>query len=180
MRIFLCILFTAYCMAVSPLKAQSDADKLKKKLKAHYIMGDPVNEDGVFIARLKKTNLCGMYQCIDGKTIQCLIPPLFDSIDFFQFNGLVTGVRLNGKVGLYLSAWTNDSAYLAVPCLYDAYKLIRVHKKMDDGFSEYTAEMTYVAVKKNGLWAWIDYTTGELKTEFKYDLTKEKMPYPKF
>jgi hypothetical protein len=180
MRMLLYTIFTFCCLAVSPLKAQPDADKLKKKLKAAYIIGDPVNEDGVFIARLKKTNTCGMYQCTDGKKIQCLIPPLFDSVDFFRFNGVVTGVWLNGKVGLYLSPWTSDSAHLAVPCLYDAYKLIRVIKKQGDDVDYYTTELTYVAVKKNGLWAWIDYTNGELKTDFLYDLTKEKMPYPKF
>ncbi len=38
----------------------------------------------------------------------------------------------------------------------------------------------YLAVKKNGLWAWIDWITGELKTEFLYDLNIEKMPYPTF
>lgn len=174
--ILLFICFT-FCQQA---QAQDLSDKLKRKLKASEIFQDPYNEDGVFIARLKKSNKCGMYQSFNGKKIDCLIPPLFDSINFFKFNGEITGVWNNGKVGLYTSPWINDTAKQTVPCIYDAYKVYKIEKKVWDGFGEYLAPFTYVAVKKDGLWAWVDWITGELKTDFLYDLNKEKMPFPKF
>lgn len=155
--------------------------KLKDQLKAEIIEYDRGNGDGVFIAKLIKNKKWGMYQNL-GKEIQTIIPAQFDSISFFGWNGLFTGVWNNNKVGIYQSVWTygEDDARQTVECLYDDYKKFNVERNINSNGYYMKKTLVYLAVKRDGLWAWIDWMTGELKTEFLYDLEKEKMPYPNF
>ena len=141
-----------------------------KSIGASEYKPDPYNEDGVFIAKNKKTGLWGMYQYWIEPPIKTFIPMNYDSIDFFHFNGLLTGVWKANKVGIYIANSLSNPRE-TIPCIYDDYKIYSINQPYPK---------PYLAVKKNGLWAWIDWITGELKTEFLYDLNIEKMPYPTF
>lgn len=150
------------------LFSQFPKKELMKKLKADRIEMDKGNGDGVFKARNKKTKKWGMYQWMyEGVKTKELIPMEFDSVKFIPFNGSFTAVYNNGKVGFYLSAWSYDEAKQSVACLYDDYQRYNVNNT------------TYLAVKKNGKWAWIDWLTGEVKTEFIYD-KKSDLRTPEF
>ncbi len=175
--LILVLLFTC-----SWLSGQENTALLLQKTNASELQFDTTNEDAVFIAKNKLTNKWGMYQGYANHDIKELIPPAYDSIDFFGYNAKLTGVWLDGKVGLYTSPWTYGSkkAKQTVECLYDGYKIFQVEKTVNDGLSTYQSYVDYVAVKKEGLWAWIDWMTGELKTDFLYNLDKEQMPYPEF
>lgn len=95
-------------------------NKIKKNLNADIILVDFNNGDGVIKARIKKTKKCGMYQTFDNKEYKALIPPDYDSIDFFKFNYVFTTVYKNGKVGVYTSKWVyGDNAKETVKCIYD-------------------------------------------------------------
>jgi hypothetical protein len=146
------------------------------------IKPDTENGDGVALVRHAKTAKWGMIQQLNRNDIQWLIPMEYDTIDFFRFNAKLTGVWNQGKVGLFLSPWTygEEQAKQTVSCIYDDYKIFNVEKTVSDGIGNYRTYVDYVAVKKDGLWAWIDWMTGELKTDFIVDLEKEKMPYPEF
>lgn len=171
------LLILVLALASASLSAQEITPKILKKIGASEYKMDRYNEDGVFIAKNKKTKKWGMFQAWSESDIKEMIPMAYDSIHFFQFNGLVTGVWNQGKVGLFPSPWSFEDAMQTVECLYDGYKIYDVEKYTDSG---YPITVVYVAVKKNGLWAWIDWKTGELKTEFEYDLTEAKMPYPHY
>ncbi|MGV6862430.1 MAG: hypothetical protein ACWA41_11700 [Putridiphycobacter sp.] len=141
---------------------------VQKILKADKIKMDEGNGDGVFLARSKKTKKWGMFQYISEKEIVELIPMAYDKINYFPFNGAFTAVYLNGKVGFYTSYWSyGDKAKQTVKCLYEDYQRFNVDNQ------------TYLAVKKNGKWGWVDWFTGEEKSEFIYD-QKEDLPRPKF
>jgi hypothetical protein len=145
----------------------AQSDYFKKKLKADIIESDKGNGDGVFRARIKKTKLWGMYQGY-GNTLIELIPAEFDSLHFIPFNGNFSAVYKKGKVGFYLSHWTyDDMAKQSVPCVYDDYQRFNY-----DGDK-------YLAVKKGDFWGWVDWLTGEEKSEFKY-ASKEDLPAPSF
>jgi hypothetical protein len=156
--------------------------KMLKKIRAIDYKLDMNNGDGVFIAQHRKTKKWGMFQAYSEKVIEEKIPMQYDSIDFFGFNAYLTGVWIAGKVGIYTSPWSfaEEDVRQSVDCLYDDYKIFEVGRTMNDrdGYGSYKKYFTYVAVKRDGLWAWIDWQTGELMTEFEYDLEKEKMPYP--
>jgi len=138
----------------------------KKKLNADILIFDEGNGDGVFKARDKRTKKWGMYQSLGADDLTTLIPENYDSINFFNFNGKYTAVYNEGKVGMYLSYWSfYDKAKQTVPCAYEYYKNFDA-----DGVPK-------LAVKKNGKWGWIDWLTGEEKSEFKYETTKD-LPYP--
>jgi hypothetical protein len=162
--------------------AQEITPDILKKINASELKLDENNGDGVFVAKNKKTNKWGMYQAWSVNEIKEMIPPQYDSIDFFGFNAKLTGVWNNGKVGIYKSPWSygEEDAKQTVECLYDGYKIFNVEKTVYDGLGSYRKYFDYVAVKKDGLWAWIDWMTGELKTDFIFDLEKEQMPYPDF
>ncbi|OUS01053.1 hypothetical protein A9Q86_09930 [Flavobacteriales bacterium 33_180_T64] len=130
---------------------------------------DEGNEDGVFKANSKRSKKWGMYQwTYEGTNVKELIPMKYDSIKYFPFNGAFTAVYNDGKVGFYLAKWSyGDKAKQTVPCLYEEYQ-----RYNNNG-------ITYLAVSKNGKWGWVDWLTGEEKTEFKYE-TKEELPYPKY
>ena len=99
------------------------------------------------------------------KTVE-LIPMQYDSLRYFPFNGNYTAVYNDGKVGFYLAYWSYDKqARQSVACLYEDYKRYSVKG------------ISYLAVKKNGKWGWVDWMTGEEKSEFKYD-TPDDLPYP--
>jgi hypothetical protein len=138
---------------------------IAKKLKADKIEMDAGNGDGVFKARLKKTKKWGMYQyTYSGTKVKELIPMQYDSVRYFPFNGSFAAVYNDGKVGFYLSEWSyGDQAKQTVPCSYGNYQ--RYNSK----------GTTYLAVTKNNKWGWVDWLTGEEKSEFKYT-TKKDLP----
>ncbi len=153
--------------------AQFPEKELLKKLKADTIEMDQGNGDGVFKARNKKTKKWGMYQWMyKGLKIKEAIPVQYDSISFFPFNGFFTAVYNNGKVGFYLSAWSFESGKQTIPCLYEDYQRFEITNK------DYTSTI-YLAVKKNGKWGWVNWLSGEEKTEFIYN-TKEDLPHPNY
>ncbi|MCV9385491.1 WG repeat-containing protein [Reichenbachiella ulvae] len=165
MKSFLTII--ALVLSVLFSHAQFPEKELKKKLKADRIEMDEGNGDGVFKARNKKTKKWGMYQWqFEGLQTQELIPMQYDSVRYFPFNGNYTAVYQGSKVGFYLSYWSyGDEARETVACIYDDYK-------------RFTAEgVPKLAVKKNESWGWVDWMTGEEKSEFKY-ATPEDLPYP--
>ena len=154
----------------------------KQHLGADIIEFDWNNGDGVFKARIEKSKKWGMYQKLGGNTLTTLIPAAYDSISFFEYNAKFTAVWNSGKVGIYLSPWSygEDTEKQTVPCLYEDYKIFNVEKSIySEGYYRY-GTVVHVAVKKNGRWAWIDWMTGELKSDFLYDLETEKMPFPEF
>lgn len=149
-----------------PSSAQSKEEKkLMKTLKADRIdwLGD-----GVFKSRDKKTEKWGLYQWHYGTKlteVNELIPMRYDSLHFFGFNELYMPVFYEGKVGIYLSELSyHEKAKESLPCIYDEYKVVNVHAR--DG---YPRARPYMAVAKDGKWAWVDWLKGELKTEFIYD-----------
>lgn len=162
--------------------AQDVTPKILKIINASEYKPDKNNGDGVFVAQHQQTKKWGMFQAWSENEIKQMIPMQYDSIDFFGFNAKMTGVWNKGKVGIFLSPWSfsEETAKQTVACLYDGYKIFEVEKTVSDGLGSYRKYFDYVAVKKDSLWAWIDWMTGELKTDFKYDLEKEKMPYPGF
>jgi hypothetical protein len=142
--------------------------KSKNKLGADILVFDEGNGDGVFKARDKITKKWGMYQSWEAGNIITAIPAKYDSINFFPFNGMYTAVYNEGKVGIYLSYWAYGSkAKQTVSCIYDNYKRFDA-----DGIPK-------LAVQKNGKWGWIDWLTGEEKSEFIFETTKD-LPYPHF
>lgn len=129
---------------------------------------DNGNGDGIFLAQSKSTNKYGMYQYIDDKTIIEAVPMKYDSIYYYSWNGSFTAVFNEGKVGIYLSYWIYDTeAKESVPCIYEDYKI----------FNKEEDNTKVLAVKKDGKWGWMDWLTGEEKSEFKY-ATTEDLPYP--
>lgn len=151
-----------------PSWAEETFKSAKHKLKADLIEFDKSNGDGVFRARISSTSKWGMYQYFEPDDIQTLIPPEYDSVHFIPYNGRYSAVYKNNKVGFYLSYWSYDSkAKQTVPCIYDDYKPYNA-----DGIPK-------LAVKKNDKWGWVNWLTGEEKSEFKYE-TLESLPYPYF
>lgn len=163
------LLLPAFFVLVSQLAfAQFPEKELKKALSADVIEMDAGNEDGVFKARNKRSKKWGMFQWMyEGTNTTELIPMEYDSLKYFPFNGAFTAVYNDGKTGFYLSAWSYDNARQTVPCLYDDYQRFNA-----DG-------SVYLAVSKDGKWGWVDWFTGEEKSEFTSD-TKEDLPYPDF
>jgi hypothetical protein len=153
-------------------KDQVEYSQMLKKRGIDQVIHDPYNGDGVMKVRNAETGKWGMYQIWSVKEVNEKIPMQYDSLDFFGLNARMTGVWNNGKVGIYLSPWSfaEEDARQTVECLYDDYKIFDVKNK----------NTPYLSVKQKGRWAWIDWMTGELKTEFLYDLEKEQMPYPEF
>jgi hypothetical protein len=148
--------------------------KIMNKLGARKIVMDQGNEDGVFRAQSRKTKKWGMYQWMyEGTDVKILIPMEYDSIRNFPFNGAFTAVYNDGKVGIYLCEWSyGDDARQTVECKYEDYR--RVNVKQD----EYRSQL-YLAMKKDGKWGWVDWITGEEKSEFIYETTKD-LPYPDY
>ena len=153
-------------------KEQHEYSQMLRKRGIDQVIHDPYNGDGVMKVRNAETGKWGMYQIWSVKEVHEKIPMQYDSLDFFGFNAQMTGVWNKGKVGIYLSPWSfpEEDARQTVECLYDDYKIYDLKDQ----------STPYLAVKQKGLWAWIDWMTGELKTEFIYDLEKERMPYPEF
>ena len=160
---------------ISSVFAQFPIEKIKKKLNASEIKMDNGNGDGVFRAKSKKTNKWGMYQYYyEGTDVNELIPMEYDSLRNFPFNGEFTAVYKDGKVGIYLSKWTyDDEAKQTVICRYDDYQRIRYRT------SEYDGGTIYLAMKKDGKWGFVDWLTGEEKSEFIYNTTDD-LPSPGF
>lgn len=129
---------------------------------------DGTNGDGLFKARSAKTHKWGLYQYLGDRIVEA-IPMKYDALHHFPWNGNYTAVYNDGKVGFYLSYWSyDDDAKQSVPCIYEDYK-------------RYTTEgqIPRLAVKKEGKWGWIDWLTGEAKSEFTYE-TPDDLPYPQY
>lgn len=132
-----------------------------KKINASEHKLDVNNGDGVFLAKNKETKKWGMYQAWSDKDITEMIPPQYDSIDFFGFNSRFTGVWKNGKVGIYLSTWSfNENARQTIACKYEAYKVYNFDNR----------KYPYLAVKKEGKWGWVDWLTGKERSYFYEEL----------
>lgn len=144
-------------------------NQIKKTLKADLLISDHYNEDGVMLARNKKSQKWGMVMVLEPNEIDIIIPFEYDSIDFYK-NELLTGVYNGGKVGIYLPPWSFEKGRQSVPCLYDDYRIVQFSGLRNP----------YLLVKKNGLWAFIDWNTGELKSEFVLDIDNEDIPRPDF
>ncbi len=164
LRIVLAVFSTQLAFGQLPEK------ELRKKLKADSIEIDKGNGDGVFKIRNKKTKKWGIRQWIyEGVKTKELIPMEYDSVKLFPFNGAFTAVYNDGKVGFYLSVWSyGTGAKQSVPCIYEDYKRYIT----DD-------QIPKLAVKKDNKWGWVDWLTGEEKSEFKYE-TPEDLPYPHY
>lgn len=141
---------------------KSMVQEMRDSLGVDIVEKDYNNGDGVTRARHRLTKKWGMYQM---NTV--LIEPRYDSLYFFKWNGLVTPVFNNGKVGFHTSPWSYDEAKETIPCIYDDYEFV---VKEDGG-------VRYLAVKKEGKWAWIDWLSGKLKSEW-YEGERADLPYP--
>ncbi|MFT4662406.1 MAG: hypothetical protein ACI898_002187 [Flavobacteriales bacterium] len=141
-------------------------NKEKKDEKIDLMDMDGNNGDGLFKARSQTTQKWGLYQYLGDEIVEA-IPMKYDSLYHFSWNGNYTAVFNEGKVGFYLSYWSYDSdAKESVPCIYEDYKRYIT----DD-------QIPKLAVMKDGKWGWVDWLTGEEKSEFKYE-TPEDLPYP--
>lgn len=142
----------------------------RKQLKTDIIVFDNRNGDGIFKAQNPETSKWGMYQMISEDKLTQLIPMKYDSIKFFGFNGLFTTVYNGGKLGIYTSWFSfGDDAKQTVPCQYEDYQVYSIDGKMG----------TYLAMKKDGHWGWVNWQTGEEQSEFKYTLDGD-LPYPDY
>lgn len=127
-----------------------------------------VNTDGVFLAQSKATDKYGLYQFIAENNIIEAIPMKYDSIHYFSWNRNFIVTFNEGKVGIYLSYWIYDEeAKESVPCMYEDYTIVK--RDVDN--------ITVLAVKKNNKWGWINWLTGEEKSEFTFETAKD-LPYP--
>jgi len=153
-------------------------NELKKKYNFDIVKNDPNNGDGVVKVRNKTTKKWGMYQIYSLDEIIELIPTEYDSVDFFGFNAFYTKVYKKGKAGIYLCQWSyGDKAKQTIKCEYQDFKTILIDTDVEGG--DYSFSVNYIAAKKNNKWGWINFMTGEEKSEFIYDTT-EALPYPTF
>ena len=142
--------------------------RAKKQLECDVILFDSGNGDGVFKGRNKNTKKWGMYQDLEGAEIKTLIPANYDDITFFSWNGKFTAVTQNGKIGFYLSKFSyGEQTKQSVPCMYDDYKLYDHNNVIK------------LACLRDDNWGWVDWLTGEERSEFKYK-TQEALPYPAY
>jgi len=149
-------------------------NKMMQKLKAWQIKMDEGNGDGVFRAQSRKTKKWGMYQWMGGSKVKEMVPMQYDRLRNFPFNGHFTAVYNNGKVGIYLCEWSyGEKARQTVECKYEDYR--RINARTD----KYSAPTTYLAMKKDGKWGYVNWLTGEEMSEFIYDTSKD-MPFPHF
>lgn len=139
---------------------------MRANLGVDWVKQDYNNGDGVCIARNASTKLWGMYQHLSDSTVT-LIPAQYDSIYFYKWNGLVTPVFKNGKVGFYTSPWSYEQGEESVPCIYDDYEFVI---KEEGG-------TRYLAVKKDGKWAWLDWLNNQEKSSW-YEGSRKDLPYP--
>jgi hypothetical protein len=139
---------------------------VKKKIRCDLVEFDYNNGDGAFRARDSETKKWGMYQSFGEGDPRVMIPPKYDSIYFFPWNSSFTAVFNDGKVGFYLSQWSYDEeAKQSVPCIYDDYQ-----RYNDNGVKK-------LACKRDGKWGWVDWLTGEEKSDFTSE-KKEDLPPP--
>jgi hypothetical protein len=170
--------YIAFCIAfVLALSFQASAQSDKKILRK--LKGDQIEwiGDGVFKLRHKKSKKWGMFQQYYGEEeITQMIPTNYDSIYFFHFNDPFMVVYNEGKLGIYLSRLSYyENSKETVACLYDEYI---VYKRYLRG-NTYPRERKYLAVSKNGKWGWVDWLTGEVKSEFVYD-SFDDLPAPAY
>ena len=155
--------FTPYSLSIF-----KDFNKKYKSTPIDLIDLDGGNGDGLFKARNGTTKKWGLYQYMGDEFVEA-IPMHYDSLYHFSWNGYVTAVFNNGKVGFYLSYWSYDEAAKeSVPCMYDDYK----RYEADD-------RILRMAVKRDGKWGWVDWLTGKEKSEFTYN-SPDDLPYPHY
>lgn len=137
-----------------------DDESLKKTLNADLIVWGHLGGDGMRMVRNKKTQKWGIYQIMGDDIIE-FIPMEYDSLRSFEQNSNFTVVYNSGKIGIYLARWTyGEQAKESVPCQYEDYRIFD---------SNDYPPTTYLAVKNNGKWAWIDWFNNDLKSGFLYN-----------
>lgn len=115
------------------------------------LINDPVNQDGLFIARNKKTKQWGYFQMSYD---QVLIPMEYDSIQFFNFNQPFTIVMNDGKYGIFSFGLPGE---LLVECIYNDCKYFT------EGQGVYKKYL--IAVKKDNQWMWLDWYNGKILSD---------------
>ena len=135
------------------LSENSTIHNIKKKFKVDSIQIDYGNEDGIYVARNKKSKKWGMYQYYETKIL-----PEYDSINFYKVNAPFTTVWKNGKVGIVNSPWNFDVAVavVIVPCIYDNFKI------------EIKENNYNLKTSKDKKWGMIDWQNGNMLIDFIY------------
>ncbi len=162
----------------APLFSQK---QLMEMVNADLIEMDKNNGDGTFQARDKETKKWGMYQfSFDNGAPTEMIPKQYDSIQYFGVNEKFTAVYNNDKLGIYTCYFDyQEEAKETVPCLYDDFKIIIVPYSGEDRFPPITYSEVYLTLKKNGKWGWVNWFTGEEKSQFIYKTTDD-LPAPSY
>lgn len=145
-------------------KFEEDNDEgIKRRLNADKVLFGYGGGDGMRLVRNRETQKWGIYQCW-GEDCTEFIPMDYDSLRSFQQNAWFTAVYNNGKVGFYLAAWSfGDQAKQTVPCEYDNFKIVEDTRSYPF--------VPYLAVEKGGKWAWVDWLTGALKSDYVDELS---------
>lgn len=130
-------------------------DEMRKAIPVDIIVPDPNNGDGIYQVRDKNTKKWGMLQFI-GTSADTLIPALYDSLEFYTFNGEITAVWLDGKVGFYGFSERDQ----LLPCAYDNYRKVRYRR------SSHSPSYLHLLVEKDGRWGYVDFGNGEALSNF--------------
>ncbi len=133
-------------------------------------------EDGLFFGRSKKTKKWGFFQIYGEEydDLQILVPAEYDSISNMRYNANFVAVYQSNQVGIYQTTARNqgEKPGITIPCAYEDYKITQVYSPS----FEWYGEVPFLALKKNGKWAWVDWFTGELKTPFDFDKYEDLPP----
>lgn len=125
-------------------------DELRELVPVDLILPDPNNGDGIYKVRDKNSKQWGMFQFISSG-IDTLVPALYDSLEFYAFNGVLTPVWLDGKVGFY--GFSERDQLLA--CAYDDFKVVKYRRSI------HSPAYIHLLVKKEDHWGYVDFPSGE-------------------
>lgn len=149
---------------------EDEAENFRKAYshtKANKVQFDPASGDGIFRARKSDSQKWGLFQLTDEKAFLELIPAEYDSLEFIPANQHFTIVYQQGKAGVYLSKLKFPDAKQTVACEYNTWKVAHF-----DG-------MCYLAMAEADGWGWVDWLTGDEKTDFTAASFAE-LPKPEF
>lgn len=147
-----------------------DLKFVKKKLKADVVVFHS-NGDKLLKARIKKTGKWGLYFLSGSDKIETRIPANFDDINLEAETPFID-VYTKGKVGIYVLEYNfSGQSEQTVLCDFDDFKVIEKTYK--------STKLPYLALKRDGKWAWVNWLTGTYGTEFAYD-SPENLPNPTF
>lgn len=132
------------------------------------------NGDFLFRARNSHSKKWGLFQKIpstDSSGFKKFVPMQYDSIVHLKFNNIFFTVCNNNKYGFYFK---NKES---VPCIYEDYKYVNLRDE--------NKLYTLIAAQKDNKWGWIDWSTGEKLSEFKWNSfeelsNKSKLIAPKY